>query len=227
MTPPDRHLNLSALEDYFRAVDFDQGRAISHARHHQGEVRLFAPQDPHLPDRLIVKRPKGTGLRQRLALKSLRREHRAYQRLKGLDGVAPCHGLVFDQYLVLAFVEGVPLSSASPPPERFYTALLQTIQAMHQRGVAHGDLKKKDNILITPDGHPVIVDLGTAVLQKPGWHPLNHRLFDLIKRTDLNAWVKHKYGGYAGVDSVDQRYLNRSWPERVLTAMRARKRSKP
>lgn len=227
MTPSGRDVSASALEDYLQGLDFDQGVEITQAHHHQGEVRLFNPQRPDLPDPLIIKRPKGRGVRQRLALKTLQREHRAYQRLQGIDGFAPCHGLIFNRYLVLGFVEGLPLSQANAPPPGFYASLLGAIEAMHAQGVAHGDLKKKDNIIVTPTGQPVILDLGTAVIRKKGWHPVGHALFDLIARTDLNAWVKHKYGTYEAVAETDRIHLNRSWPERVLTYFRSRKRSNP
>ena len=227
MTGPAFHPGAEALEDYLKTLDFDQGVLITQAHHHQGEVRLFAPNRASLPEKLIIKRPKGQGLRYRLARKTLQREYRAYRRLNGLDGFAQCFGLFLNQYLVLAFVDGVPLAQAPTPPPAFYHALRLTIEKMHAHGVAHGDLKKKDNVLVMASGEPVILDLGTAVIKQSGWHPIEHWLFDLIARTDLNAWIKHKYGGYDAVAPADRPYLNRSWPERVLSDWRSRKRSKP
>ncbi len=87
--------------------------------------------------------------------------------------------------------------------------------------MAHGDLKRKSNLMIDPDGHPVIVDFGTAVLRHPGWHPINHRLFEFMRQTDLNAWVKLKYAGYQNVSLDDRALLRRTWLERLLSRVRA------
>ena len=46
------------------------------------------------------------------------------------------------------------------------------------------------------------------------------RLFEFMRQTDLNAWVKLKYGGYSGVSEADRALLRRSWLERVLSRTR-------
>ncbi len=170
---------------------------------------------------LAVKTPTGRGPAWWLRQRALVREYRAYQRLSDLPGFAPCLGLVDDRYLVMAFVRGEPFRDARlEDREQFFEQLLAIVQAMHERGVAHGDLKRKANLMVDEHGQPMILDLGAAVVRKAGWRPLNHYLFDFLRQTDLNAWVKLKYGGYKDVAASDRAYLRRSRLERVLGRMR-------
>ena len=168
---------------------------------------------------LAVKAAAGRGPLLAVNQHALKHEHRAYQRLAGLAGVPACHGLIQGRWLVLDFVDGVPFREARPGPD-FFDRLLDTIRSMHERGVAHGDLKRKSNLLVDAFGHPVLLDFGAATLRRPGRHPVNHRLFEFMRRTDLNAWVKLKYGGYAGVSDADRALLRRSWVERMLSRIR-------
>ncbi|MCC5866031.1 MAG: hypothetical protein JJU31_12990 [Wenzhouxiangella sp.] len=198
-----------------RSLNMSQGERL--AASNQGEVRRHRIGELDL----AIKRPSGRGLAWRLRRATLQREHEAYLRLQGLDGFAPCHGLFDRELLVLGHVSGQPFRDAAIlDRERFFALLLTSIQAMHKRGVAHGDLKRKDNLLVTADGKPVILDLGAATLRKSGWHPLNQRLFAFMCQTDLNAWVKLKYGGYGNVPAQDAELLDRSWLERLLGHLR-------
>jgi len=218
-------LDPAILASYLEKLDFDTGALVSAARHHQGEVKLFQPNHPKLPDRIIVKRPKGSGLERRLSIASIQREHIAYQRAQSVPGLPQCFGLFDNQCLVLEHIDGQPIGSMHTESLDWADGLLETIKSLHRCGVAHGDLKKKDNVLITPANRAYVIDLGTAVVRKKGFHPINHWLFDLLAQTDLNAWIKHKYGGYDGVSPTDLRYLNRSWVERGLSHWRSRRRS--
>lgn len=198
-------------------TDLDFSTGVSLGRSNQGEVRRFN----HPEFDLAIKTPNGSGPLRWLRLQSLRREYRTYQRLAGVPGFARCHGLFEGDLLVLDYIEGENFRrSQIADPQAFFAELLQVIQAMHGRGVAHGDLKRKDNLRIDSHGRPVILDLGTAVLRQDnaGW--LNRRLFDFACQTDLNAWVKLKHGGYTEVPAEDLRYLKRSGLERTLSWLR-------
>ncbi len=203
--------------DLLAELDFCRGQLLGASN--QGEVRRFQLNGHDL----AIKAPKGRGLIWHARRAGLRHEYRAYQRIKGISGLPVCHGLYQQRWLILDFVPGTPFrESVLTDHERFFARLLEIIQAMHARGVAHGDLKRKDNLLIDPSGDPIIMDLGAAIVRKSGWHPLNHRLFNFMRQTDLNAWVKLKYAGYEGVSAHDSQYLKRSVLERVLTRLRQR-----
>lgn len=203
------------IAGFCAGLDFSSGRSLGHSN--QGEVRRFRNEDLDL----AIKTPSGSAPLRWLRQRSLEREHEAYRRLAGLEGFARCHGLFSGRFLVLDYVEGTDFRHGKiQQAEVFFASLLRIIESMHARGVAHGDLKRKDNLRIDSLGRPVILDLGTAVLRREhgGW--ANRRLFEFARQTDLNAWVKLKYGGYANVTVQDQRYLRRSRLERMLGQMR-------
>ena len=203
--------------DRIRQLEFSSGQILG--KSNQGEVRRFKVDGREL----AIKMPKGRGLGWRIRQATLKREYQAYRRLKGIPGLAHCHGLVDDTWLVLDYIEGRPFRDTKlEDAEAFFSRLLEVIETMHARGVAHGDLKRKDNLLITADEQPVILDLGAATLAGAPRRPLGSALFRFMRQTDLNAWVKLKYGGYEGVSEVDQHYLKRSWLERLLTRLRGR-----
>src|SRR5690606_12497916 len=118
--------------------------------------------------RVVVKRPMGGPLAIRLRRAMLRRECRVYGRLGGVAGVPRCHGLRADGSLVLDYVEGEAFHEASASlrdRDAFFTELLGIIQALHEAGVAHADLKRRGNILIDKAGRPWLLDFGAAVLR--------------------------------------------------------------
>lgn len=201
-----------SLADWLEQLDFASGTPLG--RSNQGEVRRFRIGDTDL----AIKTPNGRGVLRWLRMQSLKREYRTYRRLEGLPGFARCYGLFDERYLVLDYIDGEDFRHAYlADRKQFFDRLLETLRSMHARGVAHGDLKRKDNLRVDRDGRPVILDLGTAVRRKPdgGW--LNRKLFEFIRQTDLNAWVKLKYGSYDEVASQDRSLLRRSRLERSLS----------
>ena len=170
----------------------------------------------------VVKSAMGEGVVHRARLATLRREYAAYQRMEGLGGIPKCYGLVDDRYLVLEFVRGTPYRHTEFTDRTgWFERFLDIIQSFHRRGVSHGDLKSKSNIIVTPDQQPCIIDFGTAFIQKPGFRPINNYLFRYARRLDLNAWVKHKYHGrYQDASEQDRQYLNYSGLEKLLRRFR-------
>lgn len=187
------------------------------AASNQGEIHCIE----HEGQRLAIKTAAGSGLRRRINAWTLRREARAYARLQGMAGIPGWHGLIDRRWLVLDFIELRPFRDTGVGP-MYFDQLLALIREMHARGVAHGDLKRKANLAIQPDGSPLLLDFGASIVRRPGLHPLNQHVFELLRQTDLNAWVKLKYGGYAGVSEADRGLLRRSWIERGLTRLRRR-----
>ena len=158
-------------------------------------------------------------------VKTLRREAAAYARLGGLAGVPRCYGMLDERYLVLERIHGQPYREAViEDRQAWFDHLLNIIQGFHARGVAHGDLKSKSNLMMTADGEPCVIDFGTTVLRQEGFHPLGNRLFAYARQLDLNAWVKHKYQGrYEDASAADQALLKYSPLERWLRERRIRK----
>ena len=65
---------------------------------------------------------------------------------------------------------------------------------MHAAGVAHSDLKRKDNIIVGSGERPYLIDFGIAVRRSARNGLFNRLVFARLKQMDLNAWVKLKYG---------------------------------
>ena len=201
-----------AFSDWLNDLDFRTGTPLGESN--QGEVRRFQFQESDL----AIKAPRGRGLMRWLRLKSLRREHRIYQQLAGVVGFPHCYGLFHDRYLVLQYIAGSDFRHADLPDRgAFFEQLLNSIQAMHERSIAHGDLKRKDNLRVDTAGRPVIIDLGTAVCRRQDHGMISRKLFDFVRQTDLNAWIKLKYGRYTDIPSDDARLLHRSWVEQALS----------
>ncbi|HLF31284.1 MAG TPA: hypothetical protein VI566_09715 [Xanthomonadales bacterium] len=190
------------------------------ATSNQGTILLYQADSRDL----IIKTAMGRGLLFRLRQKTLKREHQAYLRLQGVAGVPECHGLIDGRYLVLEHINGHPYRDATLlERDKWFAELLKILQAMHARGVSHGDLKSKGNLLVTVDERPCIVDFGTAFMHKSGFHPINNWLFRTGKRLDLNAWVKHKYHGYYRDASVaDRALLDYGWIEILVRKLSGR-----
>jgi len=143
---------------------------------------------------LVVKAPLGRGLAAFVRRRMLQNEYAAYGRLSGLPGLPACHGFLKKRFLVLEFIDGVPIGEACiTDRDFFFNTLLQRIKTMHRAGVAHGDLKKKDNILVVDGRDPILLDFGVAVIRKAGPMPVNRYLYSLFKKFDFNAYVKLKY----------------------------------
>jgi len=157
---------------------------------------------------LVIKSAMGGVATRRARQATLDREYAAYQRLRGLAGVPRCHGMLEGRYLVLDFVAGTPFREAElPDREQWFARLLEIILACHDRGVAHGDLKNKSNLLSDRNGQPCLIDFGTTALQKEGLHPINNWLHRFLCQLDLNAWVKLKCGGRFDTLSEEDRAL--------------------
>ena len=166
----------------------------------------------------LIKVPHGQGLARRFHLHMLRHEYRAYQKLGDFTGVPACYGLIDNQYLVLEFIDGRTIRKKRPLDEdEFHARLFDHIKAMHARGVAHMDLKRKDNLLVTGDEQPCILDFGAAVIQRKGFHPFNRYRYRLAKQFDYNAWIKHKYHDRSTdeISTVDRKYYKVTWAEAV------------
>lgn len=185
-----------------------------------------------------MKSPHPNPVLARFGRNAIRREAEIYARLSGVAGIPRSFGLADEKHLVLAHVEGTTLRQAATSlsdRERFFERLLESIQSMHRCGVAHGDLKRKENTLVGPEEQPFIIDFGVACLRPgdPGrWRALR---FEQTRQMDLNAYIKLKYGPFLDAMSPEDAALHRPLfiermarrvrtPWKVLTLRRYRKR---
>ena len=190
------------------------------ATSNQGTVLLFKGDGLTL----VIKTAMGRGAIRKARQATLEREYSAYQRLQGVVGVPACHGMLAERYLMMAFIDGVPFREAVwSDRDQWFADLLKIIQSFHNRGVSHGDLKSKSNLIAGRDGRPYVIDFGTTFVHKDGFHPVNNYLFEYGKLLDINAWVKHKYHGrYKDASEDDKKLLNYSKLEYLIRKIRGR-----
>lgn len=142
------------------------------------------------------------------------REARALAALRGIAGVPAL--LSWDgRRLDRSWVEGQAMQDARPRDPAYFRAARHLVRAIHARGVAHNDLAKEANWLVTPQGLPVVVDFQIARLGRP-----RARLMRLLMREDLRHLLKHKRTYCAErLTPVERRVLaRRSWIARAWHA---------
>lgn len=121
-----------------------------------------------------------------LATALARREARALEKLAGLPGTPRL--LAFDgARLYREWIDGEPMQRARPLHAGYYREALRLLRRLHRAGVTHNDLAKESNWLVTPRGHPALVDFQLAIV-----HRRRSRLFRSLAREDLRHLLKHK-----------------------------------
>ena len=125
------------------------------------------------------------GLR-RLARHLANREVRALRRLSGVSGV-PSLLATTDNAVIREWIEGQPMQVAKPRELAYFSAAFSLLRKLHRLGVAHNDLAKEPNWLVTPDGLPALVDFQLALCSRR-----RGKLFRALAHDDLRHLLKHK-----------------------------------
>lgn len=123
---------------------------------------------------------------QWLARRLAAREAAALAALAGARGVpvlCSFDGAVLER----SFVAGAVMHEARPAAPRYFADGLRLLRELHRRGVAHNDLAKEANWLVTAAGEAAIVDFQIAVVSRR-----RGRLFRRLAYEDLRHWLKHK-----------------------------------
>lgn len=193
---------------------------------YQASVHVYATS----VGEVVVKTPHRGGPLSALWRSLLRREQSIYGRLGAVAGIPRSFGLVDGEQLALEYVAGPSLrdyEAQIADREKFFAKLLVTLEAMHAAGVAHGDLKRKDNIIVGPREQPYLIDFGIAVRRSETSGLWNRFVFEPLVQMDMNAWVKLKYGrrvdpeAEPGVLSpADAAVYRPLWIERVARTLR-------
>lgn len=96
-----------------------------------------------------------------------RREIHYLRRLDGIEGIPRFLGEYGASGLIREYAPGVNLrehgNAGQRPDERFFPRLRAILDEVHARGIAHNDLSKPENILVTPDGAPILIDFQIAL----------------------------------------------------------------
>ena len=188
-------------------------------RGYQGHIYVAQVGDK----KVIIKSAAGWGVATWINRWMLRREYNIYRRLDGVNGIPRCFGFFLNRYLVLEHVDAPTMRDANIlDQESFLVEMLDIIKAIHSRGVAHGDLKRKDNILVTRDSKPYLIDFGVSIIRKRGFYPINYFWHRFCHQHDLNAWLKHKYGrDLVNMSPEDTRLHRPLWCESISRVIKS------
>jgi predicted Ser/Thr protein kinase len=162
-------------------------------------------------------RRKNAITRNLIAPALVRRESDVLRHLDGVPGIPRLHAVIDDLALVTEYIEGQHPGRFEKLPDETFRRLAATVRAMHDRGVAHLDLRQKKNILIDRDLRPWLIDFANAMIVKPA-SPLRP-MFAKLCAIDDGALTKFKarYWPHLLTDTdreamKRQRFLRRLWP---------------
>ena len=114
----------------------------------------------------MVRRDSGEAafLLRPVARRLLAREARALAVLEKLDGVPDLHH-VSGTVLERNFIDGRPMQDSKPTGLLYFHAASKLLRQLHRHGVAHNDLAKEPNFLVTRNGRPAIIDFQLALVR--------------------------------------------------------------
>jgi len=124
-----------------------------------------------------------------------RREAEALRRLHGLEGVPRLLRVLDRRAFAMSRLDGEPYRGRRLSVEewrRFFDAMHDLVGAMHERGVAHCDLRSPDNTLITGQGMPAVVDFVASYTRGSRMKPWSGWLFAKLCAVDVSAIEKQK-----------------------------------
>ena len=126
----------------------------------------------------------------------VRREESAYRRLAGIPGIPLGLGRMgrlglLTEYIHSKSVADIVESQSLPPA--FFVQLYDIIQSIHAAGVAHGDLKRRRNLLVTNEDTVFIIDFAASWQKGGRWDIGRNWLFRQVCQVDWNAVAKLKY----------------------------------
>ncbi len=166
----------------------DEAAALRRGRRARPDVRV-----EELEGQLVVVKDYsacGAGFRLVFGRWLVGREFRAYRLLAGVQGVPELAGRLGPYALAVKHVDAVPYHKmpAEQLPADFFARLRRLVEELHARGVAHGDLKAPQNVLVDTEGSPWLVDFTAAVRRSAS--PFHRWFFRIIAHDDLRAIYK-------------------------------------
>ncbi len=122
-----------------------------------------------------------------------RREVRALEQLAAVEGVPRVVRVLDRRAFAMSRLDAAPYRARRGDTETwryFFTAMDTLVDAMHERGVAHCDLRSPDNTLVTPDGRPVVVDFVASYRRGARWNLWSQWMFSRLCEVDRSAIEK-------------------------------------
>lgn len=137
---------------------------LHEGRGYQSSVRLVELDGQRAAAKDYARAPRF--FRRFVAPFLLNREERALRFLHDVPGVPRVLARIDRQCLVMELVEGTPMDRfkiGELAPEVFLR-VQNVIDRIHARGVSHCDLKRRGNLILTPDGEIYLIDFAAAIV---------------------------------------------------------------
>ncbi len=173
-----------------------------------GEVwRVDSPSGPRI-ERRVGQAPLAT---RWLARWLARREARALARTGAIHGTPELIEVHRDG-LTRGFFDAEPMQEATGLTPAYFRAALRLVRRLHRAGIAHNDLAKEPNWLVTSDGEPALVDFQLASVSDR-----RSRWFRTLAREDLRHLLKHKrtYCPEQLTQRQQRLLAEKAWPSRL------------
>ena len=147
-------------------------------------------------------------------------------------GLTPDYSSVIKYGLALV-LEEIPgrniegLEKEKRLPREFFEELRRLVERIHERGLAHCDLKRAPNILLGHDGKPYIVDWSASIFKTESrFFPLN-LLYRRFLLDDFNAITKIQLRHCPENVTAEEKkhYDHRSRAERLIRLIRNKARA--
>ena len=158
------------------------------------------------------------------------RESKAYGRLTDLKGVPRYYRSIDGLALILEEIPGRNIEGLEKEkrlPKEFFEELRRLVERIHERGLAHCDLKRAPNIILGYDGRPYLVDWSASIFKTESrFFPLN-LLYRRFLLDDFNAITKIKLRHCPENVTPEEkkRYDHRSRPEKLIRSIRNKARA--
>jgi hypothetical protein len=153
------------------------------------------------------------------------REAKAYGKLQGIKGVPEFYGVMKGLALAVQEIPGRSLENLEKEmqlPYAFFESMETLVNAFHERGLAHCDLKRAPNTLLGTDGMPYVVDWAASISKRELCLPPFNLIFRRFMLDDELAIVKLalRHCPDRISDEKKERYHYRSWGEKCIRAIR-------
>lgn len=123
------------------------------------------------------------------------REFRIYRALEGVEGVPRAYQMLDRDGFLMEYVDAEPALAwqqrGGKLEQEFYDRCLRVVEALHERGVLHLDLRNKKNFLIGDAGRVYVIDFASAV-RLPRWLPVQRIFMRLFGAADRTGVLKMK-----------------------------------